>query len=125
MCGQKFRNDKALAIHTSHYCVNRPPEVIEATKGSLPILPDGGITQSEVVSSSSSFSLHHSIDTSDSSDDEVYSDKSTEVPEHLKRRLIRTVRDVEVVLPSIHQEDLVLCMRTPAFRKLQTIFKFN
>lgn len=129
LCGSKFKNPKALAIHTSHYCAKRPPEVIEATKGLLPVLPDGGITQSEVVSSSvvSSSSLDSSTEVNEdlasevSDDDEVDSTNPYEIPEHLKRALIRTVRDVEVVLPMIHQEDLVACMRTPAFRKLQTI----
>lgn len=58
----------------------------------------------------------------DDDDDEVgseFENNVTEVSAQLKRRLIRTVRDVEVILPTIHQEDLVVCMRTPSFRKLQ------
>lgn len=124
LCYQEFKSSKALSIHTSHYCLKRPPEVIEATKGSLPVLPDGSATQSEVISSSvvssSSRDSLNDIDISDSSDEED-PNNPYEIPEHLKRALIRTVRDVEVVLPMIHQEDLVSCMRTPAFRKLQGI----
>ena len=88
------------------------------------------VVSSSVVSSSSHDSPNDNISedpTSEFSDEdeshlETLQTNSMEISAHLKRRLIRTVREVQVILPTIHQEDLVACMRTPAFRKLQTFF---
>ena len=97
----------------------RPAEVIEASKGSLPSLPNGPVTQSRAVSSS------RESPTQDvnrpSNEDETLTKCINEVTEDVKRKLIKTVRDAEVILNTIHQEDLVSCMHSINFRKLQNL----
>lgn len=91
---------------------------------------EGSVMQSEIVSSSSS--LNCNTDTSEpdySTCPEYESEKSTHTNTKIdtvanispkdQHRLVRCLRDVEVSLPTIHQEDLLACMRSPAFRLLQ------
>lgn len=92
--------------------------MIEASKGSLPCLPNGAVTQSRAISSSRESPTE---DVHLSSSEDESSNCINEVPEDVKRKLIKTVRDAEVVLNTIHQEDLVSCMHSINFRKLQNL----
>lgn len=90
--------------------------------------------QSEIVSSSSSLNCNNETSDQDSnnipSDDEQSmqdgdgggggTDSTVNISEKDQYQLVRGLREVEVSLPTIHQEDLVACMRSPAFRALQT-----